>query len=258
MFERWAHRTLNWLAGWWRTLYLGAVVLVLALSPSSYRRAERQALARHLYLNAAPALPWFTLLSALVSLVIIRIVVTTAISYGLSQYALEMLVRVLVLELIPLTAALFVALRSTVPNGTELARMRYRGQWEALRERGIDPIRQELMPRVLAGIFAVTLLAAVSCAVALVLSYVGVYGFSLGGVAGYTRQVGHIFNPAVSLVLVLKTLFLSLAVSLIPMAAGVYGALAKGERTRAELQGLVRLFVVLLLIEAASLIGNYY
>ena len=45
-------------------------------------------------------LPWFTLLAALVSLVLIRIVVVTAVSYGLSRYALEMVVRVLVLELI--------------------------------------------------------------------------------------------------------------------------------------------------------------
>jgi hypothetical protein len=29
-------------------------------------------------------------------------------------------------------------------------------------------------------------------------------------------------------------------------------------RTSAELQSLVRLFVVILLIEAASLVGNYY
>ena len=42
------------------------------------------------------------------------------------------------------------------------------------------------------------------------------------------------------------------------MTAGVYGVLVKGLRTRADLQGLVRLFVVVLLIEAVSLMGNYY
>ena len=249
---------LAWFTGWWRTLHLGALVLVLALSPSSYERDNRVALARHIYLDTAPVLAWFTLLSAVVSLVVIRIVVTTALSYGLTQYALEMLVRVLVLELIPLTAALFVALRCTIPNGAELASLRFRGELDALRARGIDPVRRELMPRVVAGMVAVLLLAAVSCGVALVLSYLGVYGFTRGGLAGYVRVVGQIFNPAVALVFAVKTLFLSLAVSLIPMTAGVYGVLAKGMRTRADLQGLVRLFVVVLLIEAVSLMGNYY
>lgn len=39
---------------------------------------------------------WSSLLSALISLVIIRIILVTAVSYGLSQYALEMLIRVLI------------------------------------------------------------------------------------------------------------------------------------------------------------------
>lgn len=51
-------------------------------------------------------------MSTLLSLVLIRVVVVTALSYGLSQYALQMVVRVLVLELIPLSAAMFVALRA--------------------------------------------------------------------------------------------------------------------------------------------------
>ena len=119
---RWGLGILRWLRGWWGILQFGAQMLVLALSPSSYERDNRLALARHIYLDTAPVLAWFTLLSAIVSLVVIRIVVTTALSYGLSQYALEMLVRVLVLELIPLTAALFVALRCTIPNGAEIGR----------------------------------------------------------------------------------------------------------------------------------------
>ena len=51
--------------------------------------------------------------------------------------------------------------------------------------------------------------------------------------------------------------FFSLAVALIPMAAGLYDS---GERTQpdSELGGLARMFAVLLLIEVASLMGNYY
>ncbi len=101
-------------AGRWpggASCYLGAVVCVLVLSPSSSQQVTRRALARHLYLDTAPVLLGFTVLAALISLVLTRIVVVTAISYGLSRYALEMVIRVLVLELIPLTAALFVAMR---------------------------------------------------------------------------------------------------------------------------------------------------
>jgi hypothetical protein len=75
--------------------------------------------------DTVPNLAWYGVLSALVSLVLIRIVVVTSQSYGLSRFALEMVVRVLVLELIPLCAAAFVALRTTLPAGLELAQRRH-------------------------------------------------------------------------------------------------------------------------------------
>ena len=74
----------QWLAGWGRTVQLAALLSALALSPSSYRADSRRALARHLYLGTAQALPWFTLLSLLIAIVVIRIVLVTSHSYGLS------------------------------------------------------------------------------------------------------------------------------------------------------------------------------
>lgn len=247
----------RWAVAWWRIVYLGAVVLVLVLSPSSYGRGTRRALARHLYLDTAPVLLGFTALAALISLVLTRIVVVTALSYGLSRYALEMVIRVLVLELIPLTAALFVAMRCTIPNGTQITRLRQSGHFESLRARGADPVRVEMLPRVVAGVFACITLAALSCVVALVLAYLGVYGFNLAGVSSYTRMFGQVFTPSVTLVFALKTLFFSLAVALIPMAAGLNDTGRHGQPD-SELGGLARMFAVLLLIEVASLMGNYY
>jgi phospholipid/cholesterol/gamma-HCH transport system permease protein len=184
-------------------------------------------------------------------------VVVTALSYGLTAYALEMVIRVLVLELIPLTAALFVAMRCTIPNGARLAQLRQSGHLDALRRRGVDPVRMELLPRVVAGVFACITLAALSCVVALVMAYLGVYGFNLAGLPSYTRMFGHVFSPAVTLVFAIKTLLSSLAVALIPMTAGMYDA-GEGAQQDTELGGLARMFAVLLLIEVASLVGNYY
>jgi phospholipid/cholesterol/gamma-HCH transport system permease protein len=91
-----------------------------------------------------------------------------------------------------------------------------------------------------------------------VLAYLAVYGWTLAGAAAYTHVFGHVFNPSVSLIFVLKTLFFSLAVSIIPMASGLYDVEGDGSRESAALQGLVRMFAVLLVLEAASLAGNYY
>jgi phospholipid/cholesterol/gamma-HCH transport system permease protein len=212
---------------------------------------------QRIYLETAPILPGFTVLAALLSLVLTRIVVVTALSYGLTAYALEMVIRVLVLELIPLTAALFVALRCTIPSGAALAQLRHAGHLDALRRAGADPVRAELLPRVAAGVFACITLAALSCVVALVMAYLGVYGFNLAGLPSYTRMFGQVFSPAVTLVFGIKTLLSSLAVAVIPLASALYDE-GQALSQQSELGGLARMFAVLLLIEVASLVGNYY
>jgi phospholipid/cholesterol/gamma-HCH transport system permease protein len=250
---------LRWLVSWWEVVLFGAVLMVLALSPASYRDPRtRAALARHLWLDTAPILLGFSILCALLTVVLTRIVVVTAQSYGLSQYALEMVIRVLVLELIPLTAALFVALRCTIPNGAALAELRRTGHYERLRRAGHDPVVREVLPRMLAGAYATVTLAALSCFVAMVLAYLAVYGLTAAGLPAYTRMFGHVFNPSVSLIFVLKTLLFALAVAVIPMASGAHDIASPSSRESAALQGLVRMFAVLLLLEALSLVGNYY
>jgi phospholipid/cholesterol/gamma-HCH transport system permease protein len=249
---------INWFVGWWRVLYFGAQILVLAFSPASYAPSNRVLLARHMLQGTAPILVWFTLLSALITLVITRIVVVTAQSYGLSQYALQVIIRVLVLELIPLSAALFVALRTTMASSAELSQMRRDGRLAAITAQGCDPLRQEVTPRVVAGVFASVTLAALSCVVALVLAFVAVYGFNVSALPAYTRLFGQVFSPAVVLIFVMKALFFSLAVALMPMASAMLDE-APGElRQGAELRALGRMFVVILLIEVVSLVGNYY
>jgi phospholipid/cholesterol/gamma-HCH transport system permease protein len=248
---------LQWFAGWRRILMFSARLLALALSPSTYRGPNLAALSRHLVEDAAPILLWFTLMTSIVSLVIIHIVVVTSVSYGLSRYALEMVVRVLVLELIPLTAAMFVALRCALPNAAEVAALRASGAFDVRSASSAVPLQREILPRVVSGTFSVLLLAAVSSVVCAVLAYLWVHGFTMGGLASYTRTFGRVFSPALSLIFTLKTLGLALAVGLIPIASVLYDPPRPRLRSSAELRGLVRLFFVILLIQVGSLVGNY-
>ena len=259
MLVRWARSARASWDAWWHTLFVGAQILVLALSPASYRAgAHRQAVLSSLYRATAPLLTWFMVLSALVSLVLIRIVVATAYSYGLSQYALEVLVRTLVLELIPLYVALFVAARYAMPGAQEVRKHL------ALQQReGVLPQRQallvdQLLPRALGSLFSVQLLAALSSVVALVLTYLTVYGFSPWGFPGYTRAVGGVFTPAVTLIFGLKTLFFGLAVAVVPLAAAAQPDRLGRYTRRSDMSEFARLFSVVLLIEVVSLVGNYY
>lgn len=249
---------------WLQLFNLGASILVLTISPSSYSPANRAFLLRNIYSNTAPILLGFTILCALVTVVLTRIVVVTAQSYGLSQYALQVVIRVLVLELIPLTAALFVALRCTIPDGAELLALHAKGKLDMSPGKAWFGMQREVPARLVASLFAGITLAAVSSVVVLVVTYLSSYGFTVSGLPNFTRLFGQVFNPAVSVIFVLKILFFCLTVSLVPMASalvgmrGTAGMYANTVRTSAELRGLVRMFSLLLLIEIVSLAGNYY
>ena len=253
ILQRLHHGAVDWLRTWWRLAQFAVLMASVALTPATYRKDNRRILAHHLVRDTVPNLVWFGVLSALVSLVLIRIVVVTSQSYGLTRYALDLVVRVLTLELIPLTAAAFVALRTTLPTGLEFSQSRKAGAAATL-----DELRSAFFPRVATGIFAVWMLAAVSCVLTLVLAYLTLYGFTPYALPGYTRVVGQVFNPAVAMILALKIIFFSLAVGLIPMASSFYYGASYRAKVTHGLSDMVRLFAVILLIEVASLMGNYY
>jgi len=257
--SQWAPLLRRSIVSWWYMVHLGAIALVMAFSPTTYNRENRIITARHIYTSAWQVLPWFTVLAALVSLVLIRIVVVTALSYGLSRYALEMVVRVLVLELIPLTAALFVALRAGMAfNAGDAKALLVTSNAPAEKSaHAQNRLRRELVPQVIANAFAVLSLAMVSSVVVLVLAYVNVYGTSPWGVLEYTRTVGRVFDPAVTIGFVFKTVFFGLAVAVIPSAA-ILEIHRYGLQLSSTVQpGAMRLLLVLFLIEAASLAIKY-
>lgn len=256
--NRWGIKLRRYLVGWWNTLHLGAVALVMAFSPSTYRRDTRLATSRHIYESTWQVLPWFTVLAALISLVVIRIVVVTALSYGLSSFALEMVVRVLVLELIPLSAAMFVALRASMAfDATAMGLARSEMPVPAVTDQALRQLRRGLVPQVFANAFAVFSLAMVSSLIVLVLAYLNVYGLSIWGLPDYTRTVGRVFDPIVAFGFALKTILFGLAVAVIPTAA-ILNLQRHPRRLSSSVQpGALRLLFVLLLIEGSSLALSY-
>ncbi|PWF41570.1 MlaE family ABC transporter permease [Massilia glaciei] len=257
--SRWGPLLVATASSWWYMLHLGAISLVMAFSPTTYNKENRRATSRHLYIGLWQVLPWFTMLSALVSLVLIRIVVVSALSYGLSRYALEMVVRVLVLELIPLSAAMFVALRAGLafnPRDALAVAVATADSKEAA-ARAQNRLRRELVPQVISSAFSVLALAMVSSIMVLVLAYLVVYGFSPWGLGDYTRTVGRVFDPLVTIGFGLKTVMFGLAVAVIPSAA-MLEIQRRGRAPSTSVQpGAMRLLFVLFSIEAASLAVKY-
>ena len=243
---------------WRRLLRFGGYATVAALSPSSYGMAARAIAVRQIYLTAWKVLPGYLAFSALLSVVIIEIVRSAAHAYGLSEVALELVLRVLVLELIPLLTALFVALRSGAAIGAEVALMRVSGELDDHEGAGANPLHAELVPRITAAALSVFALTTLSVALAIYLAYTLFFGGSNAGFHVFTRVVGHVFDLPILAGFLLKCLLFGLAVALIPLATGLEAEQGQLDTVPAAvLAGLMKLFIVIGLIEVLSLVVKY-
>ncbi|MET0855610.1 MAG: ABC transporter permease, partial [Telluria sp.] len=119
-------------------------------------------------------------------------------------------------------------------------------------------LRRDLVAEVSGNAFAVLTLATVSSVLVLVLAYLTVYGVSPWGLDDYTRTVGRVFEPAVSVGFALKTVLFGLAVAVIPAAAILEIQRFGRDSTSTMQPGAVRLLFVLLVIEAGSLAVKYF
>lgn len=248
------------LATWriWRdTLLFAARAILTAATPAAYNSATRTVVMKQIYFTAVQILPGFTLFAALLSYVLIQIVVTTAATYGLSEYALEVSMRLLVLELLPLITALFVALRSSSAINTEVALMKINGELLALESACVDTMRLEFMPRVIGGMMSILALTAFTSVLALVLAYLAVYGPQTWSLPDFSRVMGKVFENSVLIGILLKSIAFGVAVTVIPVAEGMATPRMLFMAPISVLRGMVRLFFVIMLIEVASLAFKY-
>jgi phospholipid/cholesterol/gamma-HCH transport system permease protein len=227
-------------------MHRAALILVLCASPSSYTTSCRREAARQICLAALRPLVAFTLLWTLVSLVLIRIVMVTAQSYGLSAFALEMVIRVLIVELIPLFAALAIGLRpSADPTAATHATAWLGNAW-----------RESVVARSVAAATAVMALATISGAITLLTAYLNAFGFSLWGLGDFTRSVGQVFNLATTLGFLGKTVLFSLTVGMLPPALAL-ARRADTEATSRRVSDLAAMLLLLVLIETIALSAQY-
>ena len=227
--------TKRWVLGALRLWWHGAELCARCLSLGLYVGANAARVREQIYQATWPLVAGYSVLTGLLSVVIIRIVLAAAADYGLSQFALNLLIRTLVLEVIPLLAATYVALRFAM-----------------VRQASARTPIGAATTAVGAG-FAVCFLAVTSAILVSGIAYLSVFGLSPWGGPAFTALIGAIFTPTVALVLVLKTLLFAGAVAVVPLVSA--------RRHIPELSAsrrFARLFGVLLLIELLSLVGNYY
>lgn len=248
---------LHWFLAWGRAARFAFAVVAAVLSPKLYTPHARSATTRQIYYTAWQVLPGFTLFATLLGIVVVTITLSAARQFGLEDYALELTFRALVLELMPLLTALFVALRSGAAISAEIAMMRMAGDFQDLASAGIEPFEREFVPRVAAAATSVFALTTLACVFVVALSYLLMYGASPWGFEPFTRTVARVFTPLALAGLGIKCVAFGCAVAVIPISAGLDATRDPRSVPLAVMGGMVRLFFALGLIEILALALKY-
>ncbi|MBI1395427.1 MAG: ABC transporter permease [Betaproteobacteria bacterium] len=249
----------NRLKAWSEVFRFAGVALRGVCARSTYNSATREVVLRQIYFTAWQIIGGYVLFVAIFSLVVTHILAVAARRYGVYEYALEFTLRALVLEVVPLLTALFVALRTGAAISTEVSLMRIRNEIGALERAGIDPVRLELIPRVIGGTFSVLSLTATGVAVSVLCAHFVVTGYRPWSApsADLRAVVGTVFDGVTMTLLWSKTLLFGLAVTVIPIAESMSAPRKIFFAPIAVLHGMVRLFFAVMLIEVVALVILY-
>ena len=247
--------------GWFTVAYtmfafLGRAGLLL-LEPTTWNRATFDVVIKQVYFTAVQILHVFLAYALVISWLIITIILSTAREFGLAEFASEMAIRTLVLELLPFLTALFIALRSGSAINTEVALMQVNNELDALAHCKVPPMQFEFLPRLIGGVISVVTLAALSGLLALAVGYLAIYGLNLAGFEPYTRTIAKILDFQILAGLFIKCALFGLAVTLIPVTSGLETPKKLFMVPVSVLRGMMRVFLAIVAIEVVSLALKY-
>jgi phospholipid/cholesterol/gamma-HCH transport system permease protein len=247
--------------GWWATSYgilafLGDV-LSTVLNASTWNRATLDTIIKQIYFTAVQILHVYLIYVLAISWVIITITLSTARSVGLFDTATEMIIRVLVLELLPFITALLIALRSGAAINTEIALMKVNNELDALSHCKVEPMQFEFLPRIVGGIASVMGLTVVGGVLTLLLAYLSIHGPGISGLTAFSTTTASVFNLTILFGLAVKCVFFGLAVTTLPIVAGLETPKKTFMVPVSVLRGMMRVFLALVLIEVLSLALKY-
>lgn len=224
---------------------------------STWNRATFDVVVKQVYFTAVQILHVFLGYALVISWLLITIILATARDFGLTEFATEMTIRVLVLELLPFLTALFIALRSGSAINTEVALMQVNNELDALAHCKVPPMQFEFLPRLIGGVISVIGLSTLAGLSALAVAYLAIHGVSMDGMPAFTQVVARVFDLGIVLGLIVKCALFGLAVTLIPVTAGLETPKKLFMVPVSVLKGMMRVFFAIVVIEVLSLALKY-
>jgi phospholipid/cholesterol/gamma-HCH transport system permease protein len=239
---------------WLEAIQFTFSCLIHLFNPRSYNPAMLGVLVRQIYFTAVQILPMFLLIGILFGSIIVGFVVSQAIAFSLQSQIGTILIGFILNEFAPFFTVLLLALRSGAAVNTEIAVMKVNHELSTLSAYNINIIEYLFLPRIIAGIISVVVLAAIFAIIMLAGGYLFSSFFLQMDVTVYL----HTLVTALSIEDLLFLTGKSAAFGFFAMLIPIYSGLKTGDTLTAipisVLNGMVKLFIAIFTVEVVSLI----
>ncbi len=217
----------------------------------------RNVLVNQIYFTSVQILPVFLLVSIVFGSVLIGIVFTLLKELGLTYFIGHVLMGLIVTELSPFLTVLLITLRSSAAINTEMAVMKVNREIQTLETFHIDVMDYLLAPRVINGIISIVLLSSLFSIVLLVSGFLFLKVFFGMSIDVYAVDLlnSAVFSDLV--ILFAKCITLGFFIALIPIRRGMTATEELTSIPISVLNGMVKVFIAIIMIEVLSLIIRF-
>ena len=236
------------------TLSFAITVLIRMFQRKNYNSAVKMVLVNQIYFTSLQILPLFIIISVIFGSLVISIVFQVIKALGLADYLGRILMGLVVTELSPFITVLLIALRSSSAINTEIAVMKVNNELKTLDVFNIDVINYLFLPRIINGVVSVVLLSSLFSILALTSGLVFsnlIFGMSVNEYTNVLLKSANFYDIIISLV---KCFTFGFFITLIPIRFGMQASNELTSIPIAVLNGMLKVFIAIVLIEVLSLI----
>lgn len=247
-------KTVGALSSFYEALKFTFICLLHMVRPSSYNPAMRMVLTKQIYFTAVTIIPLFVMMAFIFGSVIIGVVIALATEYNLQDKIGSIIITFVIDEFSPFFTALLISLRSGTAINTEIAVMNVNKELNTLREYKIDLINYLFLPRIISGIISITSLSIIFALIMLSSGYVFTLFYMNMDLHTYKYILINAIEVKDLMILLVKSIAFGFATMLIPIYSGLKTGAAYTAIPISVLNGMVKLFIAIFLIEVLSLL----
>lgn len=239
------------------TIAFAAEVVLGMFEKRAYNSASRAVLINQIYFTAVQILPLFVFVAVIFGSLVNGMAFQAIKDLGLTEYMGHLLMGFVVTELSPFVTVLLIALRSSSAINTEIAVMKVNRELKTLEDFNIDLMHYLFIPRIFSGMISMVLLSGlfslVVLAIGLLVSRL-IFGTSVDAYLGVLVRATDLTDV---IVVLLKCATFGFFITLIPIRLGLNASQELTSIPVAVLNGMVKVFLAIVVIEVLSSIVRF-